>query len=41
MQIQARQTLASLLLPLQTSVTVISRHNPNTQAKHDGQEFKL
>ena len=38
MQIQARQTLASLLLPLQTSVTVISRHNP---AKHDGQEFKL
>ena len=41
MQIQARQTLASLLLPLQTSVTVISRHNPKTQAKHDGQEFKL
>ena len=41
MQIQARQTLASLLLPLQTSVTVISRHNPKAQAKHDGQEFKL
>ena len=41
MQIQARQTLASLLLPLQTSVTVISRHNPKPQAKHDGQEFKL
>ena len=41
MQIQARQTLSSLLLPLQTSVTVISRHNPKAQAKDDGQEFKL
>ena len=40
MQIRAHQTLASLFLSLQTSVTIISRHNPKTQAKHDRQEFK-
>ena len=41
MQIRAHQTLASLFLSLQTSVTIISRHNPKAQAKHDGQEFQL
>ena len=41
MQIRAHQTLASLFLSLQTSVTIISRHNPKAHAKHDGQEFKL
>ena len=40
MQIRAHQTLASLFLSLQTSVTIISRHNPKTQAKYDRQEFK-
>ena len=40
MQIRAHQTLASLFLSMQTSVTIISRHNPKTQAKHDRQEFK-
>ena len=28
-------------LSLETSVTIISRHNPKVQTKHDGQEFKL
>ena len=27
-------------LSLETSVTIISSHNPKAQAKHDGQEFK-